>query len=199
MKTLSFILILLFLNLKIFAQTVSVSVEKMNVFYIGIDNPVTIAVEGISDEKLKVAIVNGFLLKKEKGNYIVRVSQLKEVEIIVEWDDKRVVKKFRTKVIPNAKAQFKGCKGCKPEGIDIQFDNIDLDLGCKIQRYTVVYIPKNGEIKEFHIIGSNFNAELNQSIKQARKGDIFQFIEIKTICPYGHNYSIETLKYIVDN
>lgn len=46
-----------------YTQTLSVSAPKMNVLYIGVDNPVLISSEGISSKILKVSISGGKLKK----------------------------------------------------------------------------------------------------------------------------------------
>jgi hypothetical protein len=89
MKKLSiFTYFLLFLN-QIPAQTVAVQAEKMNVFYIGITNSVTIAIEGVADEKIKVTGSGCDISKAGRGQYNVTTSRPGEAIINVEWEGKK--------------------------------------------------------------------------------------------------------------
>src|SRR5208283_1999231 len=56
--------------------SVTVSADAMNVFYIGVDNPVSISAPGIPMEKLKPSITQGSLTPTGKGGgkYIVKVN-----------------------------------------------------------------------------------------------------------------------------
>lgn len=59
MKSISSILTLLLFSSVLAGQTVSVSATKMNVFYIGVNNPLTIVVENIDCKDLIVKVTNG--------------------------------------------------------------------------------------------------------------------------------------------
>jgi HSP20 family molecular chaperone IbpA len=59
------------------AQTNSgpvVSADNMNIFYIGVDNPVSVAVPGVLSDKLKVTISEGSI-SGSNGKYTVNVSK----------------------------------------------------------------------------------------------------------------------------
>jgi GldM C-terminal domain len=200
MKKLTLFSIFIFFLIKIQAQTVAVHAEKMNIFYIGVTNPVTIAVEGVADEKIKVTGMSCDISKVEKGHYNVTVSRPGEASLLVEWDGKNEVKKFRVKVIPDPKNIFIGCSICRPEGIATVFENMDFDVQCSIQSYTAMYIPKNGDPVQVNNTGSSFNAKLKNLMDKAKVGDRFEFLNIKTRYP-GDDVGRDgnTLTYIVKN
>ena len=183
MKKITFFTLFIPFFIKIQAQTVAVHAEKMNVFYIGVINPVTIAIEGVADEKIKVTATGCDISKVEKGHYSVTVSRPGEASLLVEWDGKNEVKKFRAKAIPNPKNIFIGCSICRPEGIATVFENMDFDVQCSIQSYTAMYIPKNGDPVQVNNTGSPFNAQLKNLMAKAKVGDRFEFLNIKTRCP----------------
>ncbi|MEO6884451.1 MAG: gliding motility protein GldM [Bacteroidia bacterium] len=97
-----------------------VSPTKMNVFYIGVDNPVDISVPGIAAEDLQPHISGGgasLRPDKQKGSYIVRVTSGPMVTITVSAKTKNGVKaipgnmKFRVKRIPDPIASVDGKSG----------------------------------------------------------------------------------------
>ena len=132
------------------AQTVAVSAGKMKIFYVGVDNPITIAVEGVADEDIKVSInANALILKVNKGQYVVRPLREGEGAITVEWAGKTEIKRFRMYRHPELKAIFTGCTICRPDGIQTVFPNMNFDMSCSIMSYTVIYSPKNSGGKDY--------------------------------------------------
>jgi gliding motility-associated protein GldM len=65
-------------------RSVTVSADKMNVFYIGVDNPVSIAAAGVSSNELRVSANGaGISLRGGNGKYTATVSQPGEATINV--------------------------------------------------------------------------------------------------------------------
>src|SRR5690606_9449026 len=56
------------------APTAVVSPDKMNVLYIGVDNPISVSVPGIPRESIRASISSGSL-SGGNGNYTARVSE----------------------------------------------------------------------------------------------------------------------------
>ena len=79
----------------------AVAPVKMNVLYIGIDNPVEIAVSGYKDSEISVSVSNG-IIRKLGGSYIINPKQVAESVVTVMANGK-VVKEahFRVKRIPD--------------------------------------------------------------------------------------------------
>lgn len=95
-----------------------VSPTKMNVFYIGPENPVSISVPGVPNNKVVASISGGggTLTKNPKGtgaDYIVKVTQQGEatISIIADMDGKKInmgAMKFRVKRVPDPVAKIAG-------------------------------------------------------------------------------------------
>ena len=90
----------------------SIALDKMNVLYIGVNNPVTIAASGGGDDKVNVSITGGggSISKVGAGKYIVKVSQQSDdCRINVSVDGKVVgASQFRVRQIPGAQATVGG-------------------------------------------------------------------------------------------
>jgi gliding motility-associated protein GldM len=97
----------------------SIALDKMNVLYIGVDNPVTIAASGGGDDKVQASIVggNGSLTRVGAGRYIARVQSVTDdCKINVSVDGKLAgASQFRVRTIPEAQAYVGG----KPSGENI--------------------------------------------------------------------------------
>ena len=55
--------------------TVAISADRMNVFYIGVDNPITVAASGLAADNLTVSATGASISRKDKGQYIVRCAK----------------------------------------------------------------------------------------------------------------------------
>lgn len=84
-----------------------VSPTKMNVFYIGVDNPVAISVSGVPAERIRASISGNGRLSKSGRGYTVRVNGGKTASISVSatMDDGTTrnmgSKEFRVKTVPD--------------------------------------------------------------------------------------------------
>ena len=183
--TLAFIFLSLF-YFSIKAQTVVVEADKMNVFYLGVDNPIAIAIEGVADEKLKVTIDNGEIIKKERGHYMARLEKTGTANIIVEWDNQKVLKLFRVKQIPDPRVVI----GSRDRnfyvygfnGLITILDNFDFDAQCRVVSYTCTCNYKNEDSKQAQVTGK-ISSEVTQLLNNLKKGDKVTFSDIKVTCP----------------
>jgi hypothetical protein len=77
----------------------AIMLDKMNVFYIGVDNPITIS-SGSGWDKTTVSMTGG-TLSGSLGNRTVRVTTPGKASISVTADGKTTPFEFRVKEIPN--------------------------------------------------------------------------------------------------
>jgi hypothetical protein len=66
---------------------IAVAPIKMNVFYIGVDNPVSVAASDAADDKVTVSVSGGggTVTKTEKGHYNVQVATVTD-ECLCRWE-----------------------------------------------------------------------------------------------------------------
>lgn len=87
----------------------SVFLEKMNVMYIGVDNPITISGGSVGAEKTKVSFADGSITKAGGDRYIAKPSRPGMSEIVVTADGKTFKFPMRLKYLPPP-AGFVGTK-----------------------------------------------------------------------------------------
>jgi len=91
----------------------AIALDRMNVFYIGVDNPITVAVEGIPNEKVNVKISSGYF-SGYMGKYMVHVTTPGEtiIDVFILVNGKEILiksTKYRVKFFPppiNGKSWF---------------------------------------------------------------------------------------------
>lgn len=83
MKTLILLISFCFILNKSFSQKFAISTAEANTMYMGMDNILSIAVEGLKSEALIVSSNNG-VIKAEAGHYTFKADFWKPTEIIIE-------------------------------------------------------------------------------------------------------------------
>jgi gliding motility-associated protein GldM len=176
-------------------KSVTVSAEKMNVFYIGVDNPVAVSAAGVSTNKLKVSMSGGDISRNSDGTYTVKVSRPGKATIDVSGEGLTARKEFRVLPIPDpapivnvgSADQRKG--GAIPaaqaqaiSGVIAELSGFAFDAKCSIQSYVLLRIPRRDDLQQANVSGP-FNSEAGRLLAQAKPGDSYQFQTIRARCP----------------
>lgn len=173
---------------------VTVAADKMNVFYIGVDNPISIAAAGVSSNSLKVSVSGGGASISGSGkSYVVKATTQGDCNVVVSSPDmaSAATFKFRVKRIPDPIAilgkkgqsnfgngEFKG-----QEGIIAFLENFDFDARCNIVGFTTVRLGKREDPIQKANAGGRFNDDSQRLINLAKPGDSYMFLDIKAKCP----------------
>lgn len=175
-------------------RSVAISADKMNVFYIGVDNPISVSAAGISSNELRVGINGGGgqLTKTGSNTWNVRVTQpTDDCSITVSGGELNASKQFRVKRIPDPIAKL----GNKPDGemgngeFKVQkgliawLENFDFDARCEIQGFNLVKVSKREDPVEAINSGGSFDGKAQNLVQSAKPGDIYYFENVKARCP----------------
>ena len=174
-------------------RSVSVSADKMNVFYIGVDNPVTVAAAGVASGDVRVS-VTGAAAKKSGNNknLIVSGNSVGDAKVNVSAKGKTLGSfDFRVKRIPDPIAKIGGSKGGKlrsnifksQQGLYAELENFDFQAKCGVTGFEVLYIPKRADAVTSTNVGGNFTASTKKLVNLAKPGDNFTIRNIKARCP----------------
>ena len=174
-------------------RSVAVSADKMNVFYIGVDNPISVSASGVSSNDLSVSAngSGGKIRKTGSNNYVVTVNKPGECTVNVSGGGLRQGKVFRVKRIPDPVARLSKSSGgtmgngeFKAQGgVGAFLDNFDFDAVCKIQGFNLVYVAKRQDPVEVVNSGARYNAKAKRMVNRAKPGDIYYFDNVKAKCP----------------
>ena len=181
----------------------TVSADAMNVFYVGVDNPVSAMAGGIPDKDTRVEISEGTLTKTGSGTYIARVTKPGgTVEVRVYAKDGKTEtlmgsKKFRIKRVPDPVARINGQEsGVKQVdknallaagGLVVEMKDFDFDLpGLKIASFNV-QISRNQELTSvMPSDGNKFSQTIINNFQQCRRGNKIFFTDIVARMPDGN-------------
>jgi hypothetical protein len=167
------------------AQNTTIEVGKMNVFYIGVENPVTVLPKPDS-----ISISNGKLLSSSMGSYLIETTETPASKCIIKaWKNGKVnaSKEFRVKRIPIPEITVLGKSNTivpaslfhKSAGVNCILENFDFDVAINIKEYEVTYIPKKGIQQTTICIGAVFSSNVKYWVENAKSGDIFLFKKVQ--------------------
>ncbi len=175
--------------------SVTVSADMMNVFYAGVDNPVSVSAPGIPQENIRVSIApRGTITPRGGGNYTVRVpGDINEVRINVSATIAGTTRSmgaptFRINRIPDPIPTIAGMR----EG-DIDRERITLnpniaattpedflfDMDFEIASFTM-QTTVAGLVWERSATGGRLTDEMIQQIGRLSRGSRVYFTEIQT-------------------
>ncbi|MFA5417378.1 MAG: GldM family protein [Bacteroidales bacterium] len=175
---------------------------KMNVFYIGVDNPVSISAPGLAQELIRPVISTGILKKDPKSkDWIVRIDKkptgksLATVSATAEIDGKVLqlgTSEFRVKRVPDPIAEIAGQTGGSIDknillsagAIIPNMEDFNFDLYFIVTSYTFGTIV-NGDYLPKNIKGNQFTPEVISLIKNGKSKQKFFFDNIQSQGPDG--------------
>lgn len=184
-------------NVKSEPQNVAIQAVKMNVFYIGVDNPLRVAASGVPDNELSVQLIGSGEIMGSDGSYVVHVNQPGEVIIKVfsRQNGQETLlseQKYRVKRIPDPTPRMAGNKSqsvslktlLDARGVEAMLENFDFDAYCEVMGYELTIVPLKGDATTFNVTGSEFPANARELFKklEATGGAVFMD-EIKVKCP----------------
>ncbi len=170
-----------------------ISLDKMNLFYIGVDNPVSVLVRGVPEEQIRIQAKGAVLKKKDDMNYNVRVTTPGETTITVSNADsvlqefKYWVKRIPYPVILLGGKYRSGSIGNGTfkvqQGLWSMLEGCEYDATCEIVRFEVTRVGKKAEPVSLTNRGPRFSTEVQRLISQAEPGDAYFFDDIGVNCP----------------
>lgn len=171
----------------------AVMLDKMNVFYIGVDNPVTIS-SGTGWDKTHVSMTSGSLISSGgPGKYIVKVTAVGKTTINVNADNKNSSYDFRIKRIPDPILKVGPSSGGRMQSVvfkNQQFcradlENFDFDARFAVVSATVYFSGANfNSVQTATITGGNL-AGLSAQMVRCIPGTSITFDNVKVKGPDG--------------
>ena len=184
----------------------TISADMMNVFYAGIDNPLSVSVPGVSASDVDISITNATQVKTAKG-WNVRPSKVgveSVVTVTALFEGKKTVvasKAFRVKPLPPplAKLEYTNAQGVKEKykgGTPIaknllvsatrviaELDDDDLDVKYKVLSFSLNSFDSMGNTLVDPATGPELSTKQMGVFKQMTKGKTVYISNVQAIGP----------------
>ena len=182
---------------------VAVSADKMNVLYIGVDNPLTITA-GVGSEKVNASFTGGSISRVRGASWVAKPKTPGEQRINVIVEGKSTPVTFRVKYLPDpaafvgskrggsiGSADFKAMGGVIARLLDSEFEApfrvVSYTVGAIGGKYQVYQIAKNQ--------GNRWNGTAKQLIDGAVPGTSVFFDEIRVVGPDGRERTLPQMSF----
>lgn len=188
-----------------------VSPDKMNVFYIGLDNPVSVSAPGMAKDKLRVSIAGGEI-SGSAGKYVVRVKQPGKAMVTVSGDagnGKTSVlgtTEFRIKRIPPPRVKFGNKSGGRlsvgamkaQNRIFAVLEDFDFDAPFTIQHFTLLISKPRSDAQVFEANSNVFTPSMQAAMNGITSGSRVTFDFVFATGPDGMKRQLDPITFTVE-
>ncbi|MCS3553559.1 MULTISPECIES: gliding motility protein GldM [unclassified Sphingobacterium] len=175
-----------------------VSPDKMNVLYIGVDNPLSVSAAGTPTDKVKVSMTGGSL-SGSGGKYNARVSSPGTARISISAEvapgkmQTLSTTEFRVKRIPDPIAKFAGKTGGSmatvalkaQNAIFAKLDNFDFDANFKVTKFTMIIAKPRADAIVLSTSGGQLSSSMASALNGITPGTRVIFDNIVAVGPDG--------------
>jgi gliding motility-associated protein GldM len=176
-------------------RSVAVQLDKMNVFYIGVDNPISVSAAGVPSAQVKVN-ASGVNVSSGggAGKFIVRATTPGEATITVSGGGVSQSFPYRVKRIPDPNPRLGGNPKNKggsmgngefkaQGGMSAILEGFDFDAKCDVVGFEFTYLPKRQDPITRQNSGARWSGDVSELIQRAKPGDRYFFDDVKCKCP----------------
>lgn len=187
-----------------------VSPTKMNVFYIGVPNPVEISVPGVPSKDISASLSSGSLSPDGQGNYIAKVNAPGKVNINVtakiNGQSKSMgMREFRVKRIPDPlpiignyeNGSSQNANSIVAQGrMTASLKDFDFAATFQITFFNLSIKDSQGFTRDIEgKEGGNLTADQKSAIRSLKVGQKIYFDQIKAKGPDGQTRNLPVLSY----
>jgi gliding motility-associated protein GldM len=176
----------------------SVSADAVKVFYVGLDNPISVSGGNVGDEKVQVSMTNGTLSKTAPGQYIVRPGRAGTPAVVtVNADGKPSTFEFKVKDVPDPVAKvglnkggrmrvndFKAQTGVRADLENFVFEGVKFN----VISYTIVLTGAGFPVLQYRDVKGGTFGSIQDLIDKCKPGTTVTLDNIGATGPGGTRY-----------
>ncbi len=180
-----------------------ISADKMNVVYRGVDNPMTISIPGIPDNKVSASATG--LTKASGSKYMMRPGGGRTVSInargtLPDGTGVNTTTEFRIKDIPRPVGTIRGetgnggCVRMQRQGLEIStvgaiLEDFDFDLSLNVTGFSFK-VSGQPTVK---VSGGRLSTQAKQALRRAKRGETVQIFDINANIANNSGYKLKKI------
>jgi len=185
-----------------FQGQASISATKMNMLYIGVDNPISIAVPGVNPRDITASISAGSL-GRSGSNYVAKMTRPGDATISVsaklsDGSSRNVGRMvYRVRKLPKPEARLGTYESGRvvPKNALMAVGALNVGMGpefafeglkFRITGFQFIYVPRRGDAAAFSTNGPRLSGPMRGSIQKAKRGDKIIIDKIRVTGPGGN-------------
>jgi gliding motility-associated protein GldM len=182
-----------------------IAADKMNVVYRGVENPMTVSIPGIADNKVTASASNGTWKKISGSKYNFTPSKGATVTftangILPDGQKISTPAEFRIKDIPRPVGSIRGetgdgaCVRMQRQGLEIAsvgaaLEDFDFDLGLKVTGFSFKVSGQPTVI----VSGNKLSGQAKSVLNRARRGETVQIFDINASLIGNSTYKLKKI------
>lgn len=172
-------------------RSVSVAAEKMNVLYVGVENPLAISAAGVRGQ-IKVTATGTELEKRSNGKYMAKPRSTGEAVITVSGPGLNPTSfRYRVKRIPDPVPALGTLRGGDvaagtfraQQGLIPILEQFDFEARCNVISFEMARKPRSGDVMLVTNQGPRYESDTRRLVDQADHGDTYYVDRIRVKCP----------------
>jgi len=177
-------------------SAVAIELNKMNVCYIGVDNPLQIAVDGVPSSQLSVRLKGEGSISGSNGQYVARFLQpgTAQIEVYRQRGGTQtllVSKEYRIKRVPDPIPVMGGMKGgaisleqlLKYKELTALLANFDYDAVCNVVGFEITILPVGTDAVSMPVQSNVLPEAMRERMKELTPGAAVFFDDVLVKCP----------------
>jgi len=172
-------------------NSATISADKMNTVYRGVENPMTVSFAGVPDTDVKASAPGAWRSGGSKGKYNWNVTGVSgntaKIQVTAKLSDGKTVtdmKEFIVRPIPAPVPELRGKQGSSKGNkndlasstVNVAFPDFVFDVKTTVLSFEL-YVPGNAGMI---IQGNRFDAKAQAAIAKCKRGDVVTIMNIKT-------------------
>jgi hypothetical protein len=214
MRKALFLSFLIILSSATYSQKFTLSMLRSGqIAYVGVDNPLSCTVEGVSCKDISLATDNGRLTKMSCGNYIYRPQKAADSKIIIyknEKDKNQFIGEFYLMVreIPLPTAVIGGLNNGNiikkalqaQQGVAAHLiPSLGFDLTYMVTEFQLTIFRQNHILFSNKTNGNIFTSEMHEAFKNLEENDMILISSIIVLLPENKKVAIKPLELQLKN
>ena len=202
------------------APSATVSADIMNVLYAGYDNPMSVSVPGIPNNKLRVSMSGGTFTQRGEGRYIARPTNVGgEAVVTVSAENEGRVQEmgkftFRVRKLPdpspfiayadgeNGENRFRGGGITKQilmntDGIGAAIDDGLLNIAFRVQSFETVFYDAMGNAVPYKSNGASFSEQQKGQMRGLARNKRFYISNVHAVGPDGIERTLNNVMEVI--
>lgn len=190
----------------------SVSPDKMNVFYIGVDNPVTIAAPGISMDKVHASVSAGGTISGSNGKFIVKVTTPGKltVNVVGEFEKGHSTSlgstEFRVKRVPAPHLKFAGKGGGKVSAgamkvqtrLNAIIEDFEFEAPFNIQHFTMYVTKPRSDPQRYESTSGALSPQMISAMQSLIAGSKVYFDDVSGVGVDGMKRQLDPIIFSIE-
>ena len=198
-----------------------ISADMMNVFYVGIHNPISVSVPGVPAQNVQVSVSNGSLIRTAKG-WSVRPTKAGvdcKISVSAKSDNGTIqnigTKSYRVKLLPSPiacieynsdgyVAKYKGSRPISRQSlisavrVKAELDDADLNVSYQVLGFDLCFYDSMGNSLARTSSSGNFTTEQLDIIRKTSKGKKLYITRVRAKGPDGVEKILSPIEVIIN-